>query len=656
MAPSVDAEAAKKRVEKLKQRIAPAVQLRDKRLPSWKDSVQSRIGKAFDVAADHDRISVPADWSRTKNKTAQLFFQVPAIQARPLQPQYADAAPAAASSLNWILRHDVKAHVVMDETLADVINASGIAIALIGYDASTETTMVPAQDLSMYPPEMHQQMIASGQVQMASVEKTIYECYYADRVSPQNFLYPADFAGSDFQTCAWLGHDGWKPIAEAVRLGWVEEGFKSGVGEPDYLTDDKSDRKSDDQFVHFYQLFERVSVYDATEKNHDKLRRVVLIEGKDDAPAVDEDFKWQKYDQKTRRYLGLRNFPLKVLTLTYISDMANPPSDTEMGRSQVQELNRSRGDVIDQRRHSKPLRWADVNMIDEEVMEQMRRGIWQDVIPMNGPGTNAIGEVARATYPRENFEFDNIINKDLDEVWSSGANQSGSFGQSGTTAEEVRTVQGNTNLRLEYERARVLRFFQEIAEGIFALMQLFQTNERYAETIGPDGAKALQAWDRNTIAGDFIFEIAPDAAQRVDIGQRRTELQKMYTLVRQDSMVNAQPLLREWFILNGFDPAQTVVQPQPQPDKPNIGFSFKGEDLINPIAVAVMQKAGMNVTPEEIKAAKQIIIDAMGDPLPVEAPPATPAAPGAPAAPPHEGTPPVQEALTRRFESGESAL
>jgi hypothetical protein len=278
------------------------------------------------------------------------------------------------------------------------------------------------------------------------------------------------------------------------------------------------------------------------------------------------------------------------------------------------------------------------------------------MIPMNGPGTSAIGEVARASYPRENFDFDQVINKDLDEVWSSGANQAGAFGQSGTTAEEVRTVQGNTNLRLEYERARVLRFFQEIAEGIFALMQLFQTNERYAETIGPDGAKALQAWDRNTIAGDFIFDIAPDASQRVDIGERIKKLEKMYTLAREDSMMNAQPLLREWAVLNGFDPAQMIVQPQPQPDKPNIGFSFKGEDLMNPIAVAVMQKAGMTVTPEEIKAAKQIIVDAMGDPLPVEPPPPTPGAPAAQPAAPHGGTPSVVEPITKRFESGESAV
>jgi hypothetical protein len=345
-----------------------------------------------------------------------------------------------------------------------------------------------------------------------------------------------------------------------------------------------------------------------------------------------------------------------VLTLTYVSDMANPPSDTEMGRPQVQELSAIRTDLIRQRRHSRPVRWIDTNMVDPDVADQLTKGVWQDFIPMNGPGDNAIGEVARASYPRENWEGMRVIATDLDESWSSGANQNGSNAQGSITATEAGIVQNNANLRLEYERGRVLRFFQEIAEGIFALMQLFQTNERYAETIGPDGAKALQSWDRNTIAGDFIFEIAPDAAQRVDIGQRRTELQKMFTHVRQDSMVNAEPLLREWFTLNGFDPAQCVVKPQPQPDKPNIGYSFKGEDLINPIAVAVMMKSGMQVSPEEIKAAKQMIIDAMGDPLPVEPPPPTPVAPGAPGQPAHEGTPPVVEPITKRFPSGESAI
>lgn len=655
-------EQRKKRVEKVRARVSKAIQLRDDRLPSWKESVQARIGKSLDSVSD-DTVQVPADWSRTKSKQAQLFFQVPHVGVRPLQPQYESAAPAASAALNWTLKHDVKAHRVMDEVLADVINAAGIGVCMIGYEAQFETVQVPARDLTALglTPEQQQMAIDAGLVEMKPVERTLYECYYANRISPQYFLYPPEFTGSDFQDASWLGWEGWIPKAEAVRKGWVDENFDAGDSQPDFLTDDQSDRKSDDKFVHFFEILEKAAVYDPAEKHPEKLRRMVLIDGKDDDFAVNEDFKWQKYDPATRKFLGLRSFPFKVLTLTYVSDMAVPPSDSEIGRPQVREMNLSRSQMVRQRRHSTPVRWFDVNMVDEDIAEQLRKGVWQDFIPMNGPGDRAIGEVARANYPRENFQFYEIVNADLDEAWSQSANQQGLKAQGDTSATEAQIMQSNATLRIDYERGRVLRFFQEIAEGIFALMQLFQTDERYAETIGPDATKKLVAWDRTKIAGDFIFEIAPDASQRIDVNKRKQDLQQLYTLVRQDPQINSLPILREWLALNNIDPKEGVKPPQdPPPDKINIGYSFKGEDLLNPFAVAIMQKEH-RITPEQIKEAKMIIIEAAGEELPPDVVPggeagAPPATPEATPHVPHGGMPPRQEPLTKRFPDGSPAV
>jgi hypothetical protein len=305
------------------------------------------------------------------------------------------------------------------------------------------------------------------------------------------------------------------------------------------------------------------------------------------------------------------------------------------------------------------VRWVDVNMVDDEIVEELKRGVWQDFIPMNGPGTTAIGEVARATFPRENFQFADVINRDLDETWSMSANQQG-YSQSGEqSATEAKIVQTNADLRLAYERGRVLRFVQEIAEGIFALMQLFQSDERFAEIVGPDGMKQLQAWDRTKIPGDYVMEISPDAAQRVDIQQRRNDLQKLYTLARQDPYINPEMILREWVVTLGMDPSQVVVKPQKKDEPPAISYRFSGEDLMNPFVIAVLQKTGTEITPEDIKAAKKLIIDSTGGEVPPDAAP--PGAPLPPTAmqqpnPPHGGTPPVQEAITRRFEDGTSAI
>jgi hypothetical protein len=49
------------------------------------------------------------------------------------------------------------------------------------------------------------------------------------------------------------------------------------------------------------------------------------------------------------------------------------------------------------------------------------------MIPIQGNGSAAVGEVARASYPAEEFGFDRIVKSDLQEAWRVGSNQVGNF-------------------------------------------------------------------------------------------------------------------------------------------------------------------------------------------------------------------------------------
>jgi hypothetical protein len=197
-------------------------------------------------------------------------------------------------------------------------------------------------------------------------------------------------------------------LAEAIRRKWVDEDYENECSDKlesmSSDTDQDPDAEPVGKYVKFAQIFYKKSVIDPKEKDPRKLGMVVMIEGKD-KPAVDEDLRWQAYDPQSRTWGGLTSFPLKVLTLVYVSDEDVPPSDSEIGRPQVKELNKSRTQMLQQRDRSAPMRWFDVNMVDEAIADQMEHGTYQGMIPMNGPGNNAIGEVARANYPRETFQF-----------------------------------------------------------------------------------------------------------------------------------------------------------------------------------------------------------------------------------------------------------
>lgn len=606
-----------------------ACRTKKKRLsPKWKLNVSYRTGRPSDSALDaNEDVNVPVDWSRTKSKTANLFFQCPVVKTVARSPQFQPAASVYGAALNFELEHECKAYVMMDEVLSDTINASGFGVAMIGVDAEFETVEMPAINEANYTPEQMQMILAQngGVIPTIPTKRAIYTKYYTKRISPMNFLFPADFSGSDWQTAEWLGYDGLIPLAEAKRKGWVDDDYEVECADKLETLNSESDQRDNapvGKYVKYSEVFYRKGVVSVATKDCRALGHLVIVDGRDQ-PVVDEDFKWQAYVQSSRQWLGLTTFPIKVLTLTTISDEALPPSDSEIGRPQVIELNRSRSQMIKQRDRSLPLRWFDVNMVDEMVAEQMRKGVYQDMIPMDGPGGNAIGEVARANYPRESFEFQNIITSDLDQAWAMGANQQGYATAGDTSASEANIMASAADIRLQYERSKVLRFFLEVAEGVGSLMQLFQDEAKWVEVIGQDGLASLQAWDRRTIRGDFLFKARPDAAVHVDVGQKRIESLNLYKLLRRDPLINPQFLVMELVELHGYDPSKVMAKPEPPQPKPaNIRFSFDGPDMANPMIVALVQKNSPTpLNPEDLAAAKALMKDAGIPELPATIPP-----------------------------------
>ncbi len=616
--------------------------LRETLTKDWKTNVNYRVNQPLEATPQSDQVVVPVDWSRTKNKQAQLFFQVPKLNLKARDPKWTPNAPLFGAALNFELEHKIRAYKMMDECLADVINASGVAACLTGYEGQFADQTVPSRDTTT----LSQPEAAVAAQQQESVPYEVYSCRYATRLSPGQLLWPTDFTGSDWQLASWLGYDGKISQAQAIRNKWIDAAYEDasvGGDNLDTVNDDNEDGKHPivGKYIKFSRVFYRMSDLDPAELDPRKIGHMVFVDGKAE-PVVDEPLKWQKYVPETGQWLGLTTFPIKVLTLTTISDQSIPPSDSRIGRGQVKELNRSRTQMLQQRDRSQPLRWFDVNLVDDEIAEQMRKGVYQDMIPMNGPGDHAIGEVARAAYPRESATIMEIIEHDLDAAWSSGPNQNAYEAQGDQSATEAKIVQGAFSVQQRYEQAKVLRFFLEVAESIGNLMQMFQTKQEYVAVLGPDRTAKMLPWTSANIAGDYIFEAKPDAALAVDISQERQEKLGAYKLLRRDPLIRPEPIVADVLEAFGYDPSETLgPPPQPPPDKGNFRFSFKGEDTVNPIVLAIILKGDPSISPQDIAAAQKLLQDVGFPPvaaLPAKAVSGTPSAP-APPAPPMGGPP-----------------
>jgi hypothetical protein len=656
----------------LKAQVEACEQWRASQIPKWQRNTEYRQNKILDAEPDRDEVLVPIDWARTRNKIAQLYFQVPKVTLAPRAPQWRPFTGLVSAVVNYQLQQEIRAENTIEECLGDAINAAGIGVYYVSYEAEFEDVQEPSANLALRKvTELvdYVKQLGGAPPPTMTVKKPIYQKVEWTRIDPADFLFPLSFNGIDWERAPWLGHNFRITRAEAERRGWLKPGERAGGSEAAKSVNEQYEQTShrdDSESVRGTRLWVRPYLFDAKEKDCRKLRVIVWLDGKEN-PVMDEDFPWQKYSQESKEWVGMTTFPLKVLTLTHISGQAIPPSDSEIGRPQVRELNRSRTQMLLQRDRSNPLRWFDVNLVDADVVEQIRRGTWQDMIPTQGPGHNAIGEVARASYPRESYEFQNVFEKDLDNAWSMGPNQGGYEASGATSATEAEITQRNYQVSLEHQRAKVLKWFLAGAEATLDIIQVFFTIEKYVPHVKTGGETVLEAFDRERVPGKYTFSARPDAATRVDMGQKKAEALNRYKLMRRDELVNPQRLIADIFEASDVDPTEGFAPPpQPTPPVPKQpSFSFKGEDLVNPMVVAIVQRL-MNIEAKEIQAARLMMADSGVPVAPATTLPDTQqveeaAAPGAPPIngknPGHPGLPPEVTPINQRYsENGSTNL
>lgn len=631
---------------RLRAAVTDSIQFREQFLQGWRDNVNMRVQRVYggqlgDTQAN-DRLSSPEDWARTKQKVAQLMFKVPRVRAVALRPEYRQSEAKVTSLINKKMSKEVKTHVMIDECLSDVVNASGIMVSIIGVEQYSRPTELQNAFVGVAGAENATDPSVAAQAPNAAspvpapqpVNQPIATRFYWERTSPAAFLWPREFVGSNFDEADWLGYETWIPLVLAKKFYNLPDDVKTSA-RPQLLSNElyPDTKFNTGGYVKLTVVWYKACRFDDDAFHPDHLRRLIFVDGVKE-PVASGDTNWQQWvdpipptpagpptpnqPQGTPgtsgapgHFLGIKNFPIRVQTLVYVSDVAVPPSDSEAGRPQVKELLRTRTQYLRQRDQSLPLRWYDTNRLDTMIADAIRAGVWQDMIPTNGPGDRVVGEVARASYPRENYEFANILRGDLDRSWALSNNGLGITNSGERSATEITAIQSASQIRLDYEKDRVNRYIADGAEVLFHLMQRFMTEADYVQVVGQNGAKEMVGIQKADIEGQaFEFEFVPDTSERVDLITKQNNSLKLYNLFANSPSVNRSVLEADVLMSHGYDPAEILVQPQDKKESPNISYRFGTEDMLNPFVVALIQKA-QGITKEEIGAAAMLIADSM---------------------------------------------
>jgi len=615
----------------------------------WKRNVQLRQGNPNDSytsqvvqnADDDYQSELNPDWYLTKSKVADLFSQTPGVQLEHINVKFSPAVGPFAKSINYELG-EKRCHIgaAMYEVLNDVVNASGIGAIHVGYAARFQDKEVPRADTAMLPPEVKEQMLKAGTLPMETVPEVVDYRFFTRRLSPDDILWPAGFTSSDFDLAPWLGEK-IKTSGPEAKAEWKlsdEDMERLNSDEPSkdetLNTNKEANTKSEMKIVRGKRIFYWRYRVDPDCLYFNEIWEIVWLDGID-KPVYHDKWKGQKFDEQAKKYIGSCKLPIRICTITYITDNAVPPSDTQAGRPQVNDLRRSRSQLMQNRAYSTPLRWFNTDKSDPTMHSLLMRGQVQGMIPVQGDGQKVIGEVARASYPAEDTAFDKMSMDDLMRTWGRGPNQLGQLASHETTKGEAELAQGGFNSVATQERGRVTAFFLGTVEVLAGLMALYSDFPNLSDQ---ERQVMRQAWDNTHILHDLAFSILPDSQIAVDTQTQIKRITQYLNITAKSGFVQVKPLIVKLTELHGLDPSEYVTDPKPHPAKPaSMSFSFKGkDDLNNPMVVALLARNQQLPSPEEIDLAKEIILKLqMGVPM------KPPQKPGMPGQPPRPGMPPM---------------
>lgn len=589
--------------------------VREKLAPVWKQNLNRYKGQQPNLYGiqSAETTTVNIDFANTEAKKSQLFFQTPTLNLAAKRQADIAVAPLAQAVINSFLEHEIDAYQTVQEVLTDVICPSGIGFVEVGYQAYMGT---PIQEPVMVPGppdpmtgqlgQPVQAMGPDGQPQFDSIPNILRERFYADRFSPMKAIVPSFFDRSDYDESPYLGRRFNMPISQAKQMFGPDVTFTPSSTDKYRLSSDPDVNALTDTVsgvVIWYQSnYIRPDVQDPL-----RYTQLVMLEGRGENRGgsqvlVHQDSPYQELDERGVMVGGMRGNPIHPLTIRYTSDSCWPNSDCTVSRSVVDEICEARSVNNIQRRRSIPM--FGMNLVAggsgaKDTATKISQGQNHGIVEFDGDPAQILKVIQPATFPNENFRLQDILRQDCAEMWS--LDLSGASEQDETATKTV-SLDRKSDARLAKERVLTQNWYVKLAAKVFALLQKFAGPEQFAEIIDAQSAQALAQWNEQNKNAPFRFTARPDSSMRVDNQQDREVWLRVYNLVANDPNTDRRKLLQTLIEKFNQDPTWFMTQqpPQPQPEKPSVSLSFKGEDLNGstpqgPVVFAILEEMGIQI-------------------------------------------------------------
>lgn len=632
----------KAEAEAWRRRIHASLDHTKQSLTEGKKNVQRYQSKTLSDAPTESEAVVPSDFWFIEQKKAGLFYRLPDIFLRPMQPGKEDGAVIGGAAMSAKLGpQGLNVLPRVKQVLFDVLCATGYGAMKVGFDpALGPPQQIPTGASTPNPARTPGAVLglsgASDEPLTVETPHIIAKRYFAEHVSPGDLGAPADFVGLDFDDAAFL----FVKFREDVKDGGASD--RGGDADDDRRLSKLSSaaQQSRQKQRIGYEVWYHAARFDEDAWHPEHIRMFVLYE--DDAQMLNITVKdspyqrWTKDGQTTPTYVpgaiptGMVGFPISPLTLRFISDAWLVPSDCTMARNTADNISRGWTQMLRFRDRSLPQYGFDSTRVDQATQDKIARNDTGAGIPFNGPGEDATWPIQKGRFGRESFEFHSLGMQILQMIWGQGANQVSATSEGSKTATELQIIQAASATRQEQEREAVVGWYlSKVATKIFALYQLFADEEDFVELVGTDvarlqsipdaikqqaqqqgqDARVLVPWNKDAIQGRYAFQAKANSQLYLDAAQYRKQLMDLYNFFANEPTVNRAELVREILQTYGFDPSKMLQQPpakQSPPPQPTLSFNGADVDPLapqSPIVLEILQKLGIPIDPAVVATA-----------------------------------------------------
>lgn len=378
---------------------------------------------------------------------------------------------------------------------------------------------------------------------------------HVERISPFDIYIDPD--ATRLKNARWIAQRLYVPLQEAKEFkGWDERARKKLKGtamsqaKKDYdLMFSGEERGRESDFVVVWEYYDLVSGMLCT-----------FAEGCDEFLSAPDDFPYPF------------GHPFVFAQNYVVPEKLYPMGDLESILPLQMELALTRTQMVNDRKRFRRMYMYKPDEIGPDGLAALTSSDDNALIPVDtdGPFSDVIAPINTTSLPPEFYNQTAMILDDMDRTSAVTEYQRGSVSEVRRTATEASMIQDMSNARSADKLATIELCISEIAERCVQLTQEFLTTEQVAKIVGPDGSTQWVQYDRDSVQGEFDFQVEAGSTQpRNETFRRQSALQLLDAMAPfiQAGVIDPAKLA-EHVLRNGFgvkDPATFIVQQQPAP-------------------------------------------------------------------------------------------